>query len=65
MKLWEPPPVDVLIIATTGRFSGEAVAWIDSHNRSGHAPRIEMWADSHLELILSKRPEIVAEFRLR
>lgn len=37
MALWEPPPVDVLIVATTGRFTSDAVAWIEKHNNDSKA----------------------------
>ncbi len=65
MKLCEPPPVDVLIFATSGRFTGDAVTWIDKHNDERQRPVLEPWADSHLESLLSPRPYIVAEFGLR
>ncbi len=65
MKLWDHPPVSVLIIATSGRFTTDAVSWIEKHNGSGEAPRIEMWPESHLERLLSARPALIAEFGLR
>lgn len=65
MKLWEPPKVHVLAIATSGRFSADAVAWIEMHNREGNPPRIEMWAESHLEMLLARNPALIGEFRLR
>lgn len=65
MKLWEPPRVDVLIIATSGRFTTEAVEYVEKHNQSDSALRIEMWPESHLERLLASRPGIVAEFGLR
>ena len=65
MKLWEPPPVSMLVIATTGRFSTDAVQWIESHNGRNETPRIEMWPDSHLERLLARRAHLVAEFSLR
>jgi hypothetical protein len=65
MALWRDPPVDVLIIATSGRFTANAVQWIEQHNASGTAPRIEMWAESHLERLLASRPGLIAEFKLR
>jgi hypothetical protein len=65
MSLWEPPPVDVLVVATTGRFSSDAVVWIEKHNHDGKRPRIEMWPSSHLELILAERSALVSDFRLR
>ncbi len=65
MKLWEPPRVDVHVIATSGRFTSDAVAMIEKHNHSDTALRIEMWTDSHLERLLAARPAIIAEFALR
>jgi hypothetical protein len=65
LRLWEPPRVDVLVIATTGRFTVDAVQLIEKHNHEGLQPRIEMWPDSHLELLLAQRPTLIADFSLR
>jgi hypothetical protein len=66
MKLWEPPRVNEAIIASTGRFTKDMVTWVDQHNnQSENALKIELWAESHLEKLLSERPSLVAEFRLR
>ena len=65
MELWEPPKVDELVIATTGRFASDAVAWIEKHNHDRTTPLITMWPDSHLESLLAARPHLVAQFRLR
>ncbi|MCX9190315.1 restriction endonuclease [Carbonactinospora thermoautotrophica] len=65
VALWEPPRVHVLVIATSGRFTSDAVAWIEKHNDAGRQPHIEMWPDSHLELLLAQRPHLIAEFNLR
>lgn len=65
MKVWEPPRVDVHVIATSGRFTSDAVAIVEKHNQSDSALRIEMWAESHLERLLASRPAIIAEFSLR
>ena len=65
MRLWEPPRVEVCVIATSGRFTSDAVAMIEKHNCSDTALRIEMWPDSHLERLLAARPGIIAEFALR
>lgn len=62
---WEPPKVDVLIIATTGRFTSDAVAAIEKHNAADHTLKIEMWPESHLERLLVERPALIAEFGLR
>jgi hypothetical protein len=65
MSLWEPPRVDALIIATSGRFTADAVRWIEAHNEAGKSPRIEMWPNTRLETLLASRPALVREFRLR
>jgi hypothetical protein len=58
MSLWEPPRVDELIVATSGRFSTDSVQWIEKHNESHVSPRIVMWPDSHLERLLAQRPNL-------
>jgi hypothetical protein len=65
MTLWEPPKVDVLIIATSGRFTTDAIDWVEKHNQGDHALHIEMWPESHLERLLAERPGLIAEFGLR
>jgi hypothetical protein len=65
MGLWGDPRVDVLIIATTGRFSADAVTAIEKNNGSDTALIIEMWPESHLERLLASRPALIAEFNLR
>lgn len=62
---WEPPKVGVMIIATTGRFTSDAVAAIEKHNAGDHALKIEMWPESHLERLLAERPALIGEFGLR
>lgn len=65
VKLWEPPRVDILVIAATGRFSKDAVAYVERHNQSDSALTIDLWADTHLERILAQNPDLIAQFRLR
>jgi hypothetical protein len=65
VKLWQPPVVRYLIIATSGRFSADAVDWVERHNSTGEAPLVEMWADSRLETLLAQRPHIAAGHGLR
>lgn len=62
---WDNPPVDVLIIATSGRFTADAVSWIERHNSHGARPRIEMWNDAKLEQLLAERPHLILSFELR
>lgn len=65
MKLWEPPKVDIHVIATSGRFTADGVLAIERHNLSDSGLRVEMWPESHLERLLAARPHIIAEFNLR
>lgn len=65
MDSWSPPRVDVLVIATTGRFTVDAVTLVERHNQGDRALRIQMWPDSHLERLLAARPHLIGEFRLR
>jgi hypothetical protein len=65
MRLWEPPRVDELILVTSGRFTTDAIDYVEKHNRGGDALRIDMWPGSQLERLLANRPELIADFRLR
>lgn len=65
VTLWEPPKVDTLIIATSGRFSQDAVALKEKRDLERDVPSIELWPDNHLELLLARRPHIAANFGLR
>lgn len=62
-SLWKPP-FDVLVIATTGRFTTDAVSWIENHNLENRL-RIEMWPESRLEMLLADRPGLVEGLHLR
>ena len=65
MALWSPPRVDVLIIATSGRFTTDAVDLIERHNLGDTALQIDMLSGTDLERLLAARPALVAEFGLR
>ena len=64
MRLWTPPVVDVLVIATSGRFSTPAVRLIEQQNQSDAALRIEPWPNSHLESLLARRQSLLAAYGL-
>ncbi|MFE6816129.1 restriction endonuclease [Streptomyces sp. NPDC057677] len=64
-KLWTSPLVRGIVIATSGRFTSDAVAWAERHNSDGHAPYIELWPDSRLETLLAQRPHIAAAHGLK
>ncbi len=65
MALWQPPRVDRLVFATSGRFTADAVSLVETHNQSDRALAINMWPDSHLERLLAARPHLIGQFRLR
>ncbi len=65
LSTWEPPVIRSLVIATSARFTADAVAVIEKHNHDGKMPFIEMWPDSQLEAILATRPDLIAEHNLR
>jgi hypothetical protein len=65
IKLWQPPVVRGLVIATSGRFSADAVAWAEKHNNDGAAPFIELWPESKLETLLAQKPYLAAAHGLR
>ncbi|QSB14031.1 restriction endonuclease [Natronosporangium hydrolyticum] len=62
---WDSPPFDVLVIATSGRFTADAVSWIERHNSGGGRPSVEMWNDARLELLLNERLHLVRAYELR
>lgn len=65
IKLWEPPTVQALIIATSRYFSTDAITWIEKHNQGTQLPMIDMWPQSQLEYLLAQKPHLIAEHRLR
>lgn len=65
MALLTPPPVDVLIIATSGRFTDQATQWVERHNADNKRPHVDLWPENHLERLLASRPALVTEMRLR
>jgi hypothetical protein len=65
MKLWEPPKVDLLVVATSGHFTTDAVQWVERRVEDRELPRIELWARLHLESLLAQRPHLAVEFGLR
>ncbi|AHH17668.1 hypothetical protein NONO_c28780 [Nocardia nova SH22a] len=62
---WQDPPFDVLVIATSGRFTSDAVTWIERQNSKGQRPSIEVWNDARLELLLDERAHLIRSFELR
>lgn len=65
LTLWEPPAIRALVLATSGRFTTDAVALAEKYNADGKVPFIELWPDSRLETLLSERPDLTASYGLR
>lgn len=65
ITLWEPPVVRGFIVATSGHFTSDAVAWVERHNEAGKVPFIDLWPEPRLTTMLSERPWLVAEYGLR
>lgn len=65
MKLWEPPTVRTLIIATSGHFSTDAIDFVERHNQGANVPTIDLWPQSRLENLLAQKPHLIASHGLR
>jgi hypothetical protein len=65
MRLWEPPRVDSLVIATSGFFTADAVQWVEQRNERREAPRVELWSQPHIASLIAQRPHLAIEFKLR
>jgi hypothetical protein len=65
VRLWQPPRVHTVIIATSGRFTTDAVAWAEQHNSTAEGPNITLWPESQLEMLLARHPHITAAHGLR
>ena len=59
------PVVRGLVIATSGRFSADAVTWAEQHNSDGAAPFIDLWPESKLETLLAQKAYLAAAHGLR
>lgn len=62
---WQDPPFDVLVIATSGRFTSDGIAAIERHNGRGGRPSVEVWNDAQLEVLLNERPHLIRAYDLR
>ena len=48
----------IVIVATTGTFTQDAVEWRDKREQGGEFPAVEFWAGSHLEYLIASRPSL-------
>lgn len=65
LSLWEPPAIRSIVLATSGRFSADAVGVVDRHNEQALRPYIELWPDNRLEALLTQRPALAITYGLR
>jgi hypothetical protein len=65
VRLWEPPKVDVVVIATSGRFTLDAVQWMENREEARDVPRVVPWPENQIETMLASHPDLIASFRLR
>ncbi len=56
-ELWNRP-FAVVIIATSGRFTQDAVNWRENRELRGEFPAVEFWSGSHLEHLIASRPSL-------
>lgn len=64
-ETWHPPFQGV-IVATTSAFTQEAVRWTENHNVSQtQRPKVTLEPAGHLEVLLSRHPELTAHLGLR
>lgn len=52
----------VVVIATSGRFTQDAIEWRERRDMAGTIPLVEFWPESHLEHILASRPALRASY---
>jgi hypothetical protein len=64
-RLWRDPPVDAVIVATSGRYTTDAVSFVEMRRAQQDVPTVELWAENDVEMMLARRPHIAAEFGLR
>lgn len=63
-QLWTPIARGLLVV-TSGRFTTDAISLAELHNDRGQTPYLDLWPDSRLEMLLAKRPALVAAHGLR
>ncbi len=64
-ETWNPK-FDEVIVVTTSAFTQEAVRWVDNHNANpGQRPIVTLEPHGHLEVMLSRHPELISHLGLR
>lgn len=54
-----------VIVATSGRYTTDAVSFVEMRRAQQDVPTVELWAENDVEMMLARRPHIAAEFGLR
>jgi hypothetical protein len=62
-QLWTGP-VKLVIAATSGSFTDQAVLLADQHNFTRDGAYIDLWPASELEVMLAKYPSLIQDFGL-
>lgn len=65
VSLWEPPKVDEIVVATSGRFTEQAVTWSEAREADRAVPRVVLLAELQIETMLSQHQGLFADFGLR
>lgn len=59
------PPFQIVILATSGRFTADAVTWHETRAQRLTRPDLELWPENRLESLLAQHPVIAATHGLR
>ena len=63
-KLWNDAGFRVVVIATSGNLTQQAVEWVEARKTSGEFPSVEVWNQAQLEHMLAARTKIRTAFAL-
>jgi len=63
-KLWTDARFQVVVIATSGNLTQQALEWIEKRHTDGDVPAVDVWNQTDLEWFLAPKPAIRASFGL-
>ncbi|MCP5034991.1 MAG: restriction endonuclease [Actinomycetia bacterium] len=63
-KLWPDAGFRVIVMATSGNFTQQAVEWVEKRAADGEFPAVELLGQSDLERLLAAKPAIRTAFGL-
>ncbi|MHA2790108.1 restriction endonuclease [Corynebacterium sp. S7] len=64
-KLWQNSKFHIIVFATSGSFTVDALKYAEAHNDQHTNPHLELWPQDRLEKLLASRPALVESFGLR